>query len=247
MVIAGFENHGGRTYLGDGAEPLGTGARAATATTAPTGSRASAADNLIGTYLHGPLLPKNACARRPPDRARARPPRGPDAAARAARRRLRSRGAPFGDYRGGSVEDPWDSLSDPMTRIRRSARALSPSASTATARTGACATTSSWAIRSPGLDLEALARVGVEQQHPQLAAVAGVDQARGELTSAIPCGRPGPSAAGPARRGPPGSRPRARCRPSRARRRRPARAPRRRAGRGPRRRGGHGSAAGPPR
>ena len=32
----------------------------ATATTAPTATRACAAGNVIGTYLHGPLLPKNA-------------------------------------------------------------------------------------------------------------------------------------------------------------------------------------------
>ena len=36
------------------------GALRATATTARTASRACAAHNLIGTYLHGPLLPKNA-------------------------------------------------------------------------------------------------------------------------------------------------------------------------------------------
>ena len=58
-VIAGFENHGGRTYLGAGEQPLGRVARRATATTAATASRASTARNVIGTYLHGPLLPKN--------------------------------------------------------------------------------------------------------------------------------------------------------------------------------------------
>ena len=56
-VIAGFENHGGRTYLGAGERPLGR-VLPATATTAATATRACGA-NVIGTYLHGPLLPKN--------------------------------------------------------------------------------------------------------------------------------------------------------------------------------------------
>ena len=57
--LAGFENHGGRTYLGAGAEPLARVIR---------GHGNNGKDrlegvrrlNLIGTYLHGPLLPKNA-------------------------------------------------------------------------------------------------------------------------------------------------------------------------------------------
>ncbi len=58
-IIAGFENHGGRTYLGPGAEPLGRvikghGNNGADRT---EGVRRA---NVIGTYLHGPLLPKNA-------------------------------------------------------------------------------------------------------------------------------------------------------------------------------------------
>jgi CobQ-like glutamine amidotransferase family enzyme len=57
-VIAGFENHGGRTYLGDGERPLGR---------VLSGHGNNGRDltegvhrgNVIGTYLHGPLLPKN--------------------------------------------------------------------------------------------------------------------------------------------------------------------------------------------
>jgi CobQ-like glutamine amidotransferase family enzyme len=58
-LVAGFENHGGRTYLGDGAQPLGEVVR---------GHGNNGRDrhegvrrlNMLGTYLHGPLLPKNA-------------------------------------------------------------------------------------------------------------------------------------------------------------------------------------------
>ncbi|MEA2398360.1 MAG: hypothetical protein QOK25_1916 [Thermoleophilaceae bacterium] len=58
-VLAGFENHGGRTRLGPAAKPLGRVLR---------GHGNNGRDhlegvrdgNVIGTYLHGPLLPKNA-------------------------------------------------------------------------------------------------------------------------------------------------------------------------------------------
>ena len=59
--LAGFENHAGRTYLGR-ARRRSAACCAATATTGPTGPRASAAARTapsIGTYMHGPLLPKN--------------------------------------------------------------------------------------------------------------------------------------------------------------------------------------------
>jgi lipid II isoglutaminyl synthase (glutamine-hydrolysing) len=57
--LAGFENHGGRTYLGSGAEPLG---RVLTGhgNNDRDGLEGVKRANLIGTYLHGPLLPKNA-------------------------------------------------------------------------------------------------------------------------------------------------------------------------------------------
>jgi CobQ-like glutamine amidotransferase family enzyme len=57
--IAGFENHGGRTYLGDGAEPLGRVIRGH-GNNGRDGFEGVRHRNLIGTYLHGPLLPKNA-------------------------------------------------------------------------------------------------------------------------------------------------------------------------------------------
>jgi CobQ-like glutamine amidotransferase family enzyme len=59
-TLAGFENHGGRTYLGAGATPLGR-VLAGFGNNGEDGLEGVRRDNLIGTYLHGPLLPKNAC------------------------------------------------------------------------------------------------------------------------------------------------------------------------------------------
>ncbi|MGH2741112.1 MAG: glutamine amidotransferase, partial [Thermoleophilaceae bacterium] len=58
-VIAGFENHGGRTYLGAGESPLGR-VLAGHGNNARDGFEGVHLDNVVGTYLHGPLLPKNA-------------------------------------------------------------------------------------------------------------------------------------------------------------------------------------------
>ncbi len=58
-TIAGFENHGGRTYLGEGATPLGRVLKGF-GNNGKDGHEGVRRDNLIGTYLHGPLLPKNA-------------------------------------------------------------------------------------------------------------------------------------------------------------------------------------------
>jgi lipid II isoglutaminyl synthase (glutamine-hydrolysing) len=58
-VLAGFENHGGRTHLGGGEQPLGRVLKG-------HGNDGSSSfegvrrGSVIGTYLHGPLLPKNA-------------------------------------------------------------------------------------------------------------------------------------------------------------------------------------------
>jgi lipid II isoglutaminyl synthase (glutamine-hydrolysing) len=57
-IIAGFENHGGRTYLGPGAEPLGR-VLSGHGNNGRDGFEGVRRDNVIGTYLHGPLLPKN--------------------------------------------------------------------------------------------------------------------------------------------------------------------------------------------
>ena len=57
-VIAGFENHGGRTYLGAGEQPLGRVLRGH-GNNGRDGHEGVRRGNVIGTYLHGPLLPKN--------------------------------------------------------------------------------------------------------------------------------------------------------------------------------------------
>jgi CobQ-like glutamine amidotransferase family enzyme len=58
-VLAGFENHGGRTELGAQAVPLGRVLRGH-GNNGRDGHEGVRAGNVIGTYLHGPLLPKNA-------------------------------------------------------------------------------------------------------------------------------------------------------------------------------------------
>ena len=59
QVVAGFENHGGRTHLGSGATPLGKVLKGF-GNNGEDGFEGVRRNNLIGTYLHGPLLPKNA-------------------------------------------------------------------------------------------------------------------------------------------------------------------------------------------
>ena len=58
-VIAGFENHGGRTYLAPDAQPLGRVVKGF-GNNGRDGFEGVRRGNVIGTYLHGPLLPKNA-------------------------------------------------------------------------------------------------------------------------------------------------------------------------------------------
>ena len=61
-TLAGFENHGGRTYLGAGERPLGRVLRGHgnNGTDGYEGVHGGAHGTVVGTYLHGPLLPKNA-------------------------------------------------------------------------------------------------------------------------------------------------------------------------------------------
>jgi lipid II isoglutaminyl synthase (glutamine-hydrolysing) len=59
LTLAGFENHGGRTHLGADAQPLGRVLRGF-GNNGQDGFEGVRRDNLFGTYLHGPLLPKNA-------------------------------------------------------------------------------------------------------------------------------------------------------------------------------------------
>ena len=58
QLLAGFENHGGRTELGPGAQPLGR-VLSGHGNDGTSGFEGVRDGNVIGTYLHGPLLPKN--------------------------------------------------------------------------------------------------------------------------------------------------------------------------------------------
>ena len=55
----GFENHGGRTLLDADATPLGTSVVAGTGNNGDDGFEGIIYKGVIGTYLHGPALPKN--------------------------------------------------------------------------------------------------------------------------------------------------------------------------------------------
>ena len=97
-TLAGFENHAGRTHLDPGAEPLGR-VLAGFGNDGESGYEGCRAGRVVGTYLHGPLLPRNpwladwllaqALAHRTRRRAAAA-----RAAARRARERARTRSPP---------------------------------------------------------------------------------------------------------------------------------------------------------
>jgi lipid II isoglutaminyl synthase (glutamine-hydrolysing) len=57
-TIAGFENHAGRTLLDPGAEPLGR-VVAGYGNDGESGYEGCRVERGLGTYLHGPLLPRN--------------------------------------------------------------------------------------------------------------------------------------------------------------------------------------------
>jgi lipid II isoglutaminyl synthase (glutamine-hydrolysing) len=57
-TLAGFENHAGRTYLDEGAEPLGR-VLAGFGNDGESGYEGCRVGRAVGTYLHGPLLPRN--------------------------------------------------------------------------------------------------------------------------------------------------------------------------------------------
>ena len=56
--IVGFENHGGRTYLGEDVKPLGE-VVVGYGNNGKDGTEGARRLNAYGTYLHGSLLPKN--------------------------------------------------------------------------------------------------------------------------------------------------------------------------------------------
>lgn len=57
-LLVGFENHSGRTYLGDGVAPLGKVIKGA-GNNNETTEEGAVVNNVFGTYLHGPALAKN--------------------------------------------------------------------------------------------------------------------------------------------------------------------------------------------
>ena len=109
-TLAGFENHGGRTYLERGRRAARSRRRPASGTTARTASKAAASARALGTYLHGPLLPRNpwladwllASGARPPARRAARPRAAPR---RAREPRSRGRSRPGTSAAAGATRD----------------------------------------------------------------------------------------------------------------------------------------------
>ena len=57
-TLVGFENHGGRTYLGRKVKPLGN-IIVGYGNNGEDKTEGCVYKNVIGTYLHGPILPKN--------------------------------------------------------------------------------------------------------------------------------------------------------------------------------------------
>ncbi|MBQ2828433.1 MAG: glutamine amidotransferase [Clostridia bacterium] len=56
--IVGFENHAGRTYLGDGVKPLGK-VLSGNGNNGTDGTEGARYKNVFATYAHGAVLPKN--------------------------------------------------------------------------------------------------------------------------------------------------------------------------------------------
>jgi CobQ-like glutamine amidotransferase family enzyme len=58
-LLVGYENHSGQTFLGDKAIPLSQDVVLGVGNNSSSGTEGALYKNLIGTYLHGPFLPKN--------------------------------------------------------------------------------------------------------------------------------------------------------------------------------------------
>ncbi len=57
-TVVGFENHSGKTYLGEGVAPLGT-VLSGYGNNGEDKSEGARYKNVFGAYCHGPMLPKN--------------------------------------------------------------------------------------------------------------------------------------------------------------------------------------------
>lgn len=58
IVVVGFENHSGKTYLSDKVRPMGK-VLAGSGNNGEDGTEGARYKNVFATYSHGPLLPKN--------------------------------------------------------------------------------------------------------------------------------------------------------------------------------------------
>ena len=58
QTVVGFENHSGRTYLGEGIRPIGK-VLAGNGNNGEDGTEGARYRNVFCTYCHGPMLPKN--------------------------------------------------------------------------------------------------------------------------------------------------------------------------------------------
>ena len=57
-TVVGFENHSGKTYLGEGVSPLGT-VLSGFGNNGEDHTEGARYKNVFGSYCHGPMLPKN--------------------------------------------------------------------------------------------------------------------------------------------------------------------------------------------
>ena len=57
-ILTGYENHGGRTRLGPGVEPLGH-VQAGIGNGSGDGTEGAVSGKVVGTYMHGPALARN--------------------------------------------------------------------------------------------------------------------------------------------------------------------------------------------
>lgn len=56
--VVGYENHSGSTVLGEGQEPFGS-VRSGFGNNGEDGFEGARRHNVVGSYLHGPILPSN--------------------------------------------------------------------------------------------------------------------------------------------------------------------------------------------
>ena len=148
-VIAGFENHAGRTELGASQAPFGHVLRGH-GNDGRSGTEGARSATVIGTYVHGPLLPKNWwLADLLIAQATGVETLAPldDTLERAAHETALA--AAGGGAGARPRERSQRCAAQPLEPKPRSSRALGGRSSTATGASAANPTTSSWAMRSP--------------------------------------------------------------------------------------------------